>query len=78
VPRYFFHLVGAPDYLDDPEGQEFASLDAAEDCARESAQEVVGEKIRFGEDRATCAFDIKDSGSRTLSTISFSASSDSH
>jgi hypothetical protein len=73
MPRYFFHMKGAPDRLDDPEGQEFASLEAAQECARQSARQLAADGIRAGLDCSAYPFEIKDSDGRTVAIVPFSA-----
>ena len=77
MPLYFFHLSGAPDRFDDPEGQDFASLEEAAECAYRSAREVVADAIATGLDHSACTFEIRNSDSRTLTEVTFSASRDS-
>jgi hypothetical protein len=73
MPHYFFHLNGAPDRLDDPEGQDFASLEAAQEYARKSARELLADGIVAGQDRSACTFEIKDIAGRTLAIVPVTA-----
>jgi hypothetical protein len=73
MPHYFFHLKGAPDRLDDPEAQEFGSLEAAQDYARQSARELLADGIAAGQDRSACTFEIRDAEGRTVAIVPVTA-----
>ena len=77
MPLYFFHLPGAPDGVDDPEGQFFAGLEEATEYTYQSAREVVAHAIGSGQDHSACTFEIRDAEGRTLTMVTFSASRDS-
>ncbi|WP_062017978.1 hypothetical protein [Aureimonas sp. AU4] len=49
MTRYFFHLYRADTFIQDFEGEEFASLDRAKKEAVEAARELVATAVRMGQ-----------------------------
>ena len=62
MPRFFFHIrTRDGQFLKDPEGQEFANLQAVEDDAMASAKEILAEGLLAGKPVLTGdAFEIFD------------------
>ena len=49
MPRYFLHVQSSSDILEDPVGQEFDDLAAAEREAAAAACELMAEALRWGQ-----------------------------
>lgn len=49
MPRYYLHIRDGARFIEDFEGQDYSSLDAARDDAVVSARQMMAEKVRHGE-----------------------------
>ena len=74
MPRYFLHVQSSSDILEDPVGQDFDDLAAAEREAAAAACELMAEALRRGKplglQRKVL---INDAAGRTVSTVPFAA-----
>ena len=71
LPRYFFNVVAAAGSVDDDEGTELASLEAARAEALDDARALMSDAIRGGSDISGRHIDICDSAGAVLMTVEF-------
>ena len=69
---YFFHLSGAPERIDDPDGEEFSDDAAARAAAVCAAREIVGDGIKVGRDATDGSFEVKNEAGQIVATVPFS------
>ncbi|MGE0853787.1 MAG: hypothetical protein AB7O44_29935 [Hyphomicrobiaceae bacterium] len=74
MPRYFLHVQSSSDILEDPVGQDFDDLAAAEREAAAAACELMAEALRWGKPLGLQRkMLINDAAGRTVSTVPFAA-----
>ena len=71
MPRFFLDVLNGHDVREDPEGQEFADLDAALAEAVASAQYLVAHGILRHEDLSERSFLVRDENVQTVATVPF-------
>ena len=72
MPHYFLHLRDGAQLFEDPEGQLFDDLAAAEHEATQGARDVMADSLRFGQPlRVHREIVVSDSEGRTVSTVAF-------
>ena len=71
MPRFFFDVLHGQAAREDPEGQDFADLDAAITEAVVSARDLVAHGILRNEDVSGRSFLIRDENQQTLATVPF-------
>jgi len=71
MSRFFLDVLHGREVREDPEGQEFADLDAARVEAVTSAQYLVAHGILRNEDMSDRSFLIRDENEQTVATVSF-------
>jgi hypothetical protein len=72
MPHYFLHLRDGSHLSEDPEGQMFDDLAAAEREATEGAREVMADSLRFGQPLGVHReIVVSDDAGRTVSTVAF-------
>lgn len=72
MPHYFLHLRDGSELFEDPEGQMFHDLAAAEHEATEGAREAMADRLRFGQPLgAHREIVVSDSEGRAVSTVAF-------
>lgn len=69
--RFFFHLREGGTRIEDPEGQELPSLDAAKAEAEAAVREILAERIRSGRAIDGSCVEIADEAGRILATVRF-------
>ena len=73
MARYFFHLLGPGEsVLRDEEGQEFASIEDAEQEALESIREILSESALDGTGPAGRSLQIADEQGTVLKSLLYS------
>ena len=74
MPRYFLHVQDGSDILEDPCGQDFTDLPAAEREAAASARDLMAEALRCNEPLGLKKkMLVNDAAGRTVFTITFGA-----
>ena len=71
MPRFFLDVLNGHDVREDPEGQEFADLDAALAEAVASAQYLVAHGILRNEDLSERSFLVRDENDQTVASVPF-------
>ena len=71
MPRFFLDVLNGHEVREDPEGQEFADLDAALAEAVTSAQYLVAHGILRNEDVSSRSFIIRDENDQAVATVPF-------
>jgi len=71
MPRFFLDVLYGGEVREDPEGQDFADLDAALAEAAASAQYLVAHGILRREDVSDRSFLIRDESAQTVATVPF-------
>src|SRR5690349_21042803 len=71
MPRFFLDVLHGREVREDPEGQEFADLDAARAEAVASAQYLVAHGILRNEDLSDRSFLLRDEDEQTVATVPF-------
>src|SRR5215207_9506558 len=71
MPRFFLDVLNGREVREDPEGQEFADLDAARAEAVASARDLVAYAIMRDEDLSGRSFLIRDETEQTVATVPF-------
>ena len=69
--RFFFHIVGMPQRIEDPEGEDFDSLEVAQASATLAARELLTAHIQRGLGFEGYAIEIADANGVTKATIPF-------
>ena len=72
MPRFFFHLWDTKAFVPDPNGAEFPDLIAVWQRAKLSAQEILADGQRRGEDRSHWKLEVRDEADRTVLTAPLS------
>lgn len=72
MPWLYLHMRIGDDVMEDPDGEEFGSLEAARAEAIAAAREIMSAKIRRGElpERNSC-FEVTDSDGHPVLTVPF-------
>ncbi len=71
MPLFFFNIRTKTDLIKDLEGQEFASLDTARAEAILAAREIMGGRVKAGEDPDGSQFEITDCDQRVVLVVPF-------
>ena len=71
MPLYFFHLHECGIDLDDPEGRELMSLEAARTQAVAEARSIMASEVLEGRLCLACYIDITDTSRELLDTVAF-------
>ncbi|KAB1109316.1 hypothetical protein F4V89_27925 [Neorhizobium galegae] len=71
MPRYYFHLRKDGVLEEDPEGTEFATLDAAEEDAVQAVREIVADKVLADDIIEDDRFEIATADGTVLSEVRF-------
>jgi len=72
MPRYFLHIQDGADLLHDPDGQQFANLEAAQDEAMHVARELMADSLRAGRPLGLArAIVIADENGIVLAEVTF-------
>lgn len=72
MTRYFFHIRSRTERIEDPEGGDFDTLEAALAEARLAAREIMAEDVRRGQVAETRVFEIADARGRLVARLPFS------
>lgn len=72
MTRYFFHICSRAERIEDREGADFNTLNAALDDARLAAREILAEDVRKGQIDETRMFEIVDESGRLVARMPFS------
>ena len=71
--RFYTHVLYGTGLAEDPEGQEFASIEDASNSARHAARIIIAKEIEAGRDPIALEFRIQNEAGDRLSTISANA-----
>src|SRR3954462_2283233 len=71
MPRFFLDILDGRKLLADPEGQDFADLNAAITEAAASARDLVAYGLMRNEDVSGRSFLIRDENEQTVATVPF-------
>ena len=71
MTRYFFNLHECGIVTPDPEGREFASLQAAHEAAVEDARAIMCEEVGDGHLCLSCHIEIMDVGGQCVERVLF-------
>jgi hypothetical protein len=72
MPRFYLHIRKGDALAEDPEGDEFASMEAARDEAIAAAREIMSEQMQRGElPEPNSCLEIADQDGRLVLTVSF-------
>jgi hypothetical protein len=71
MPSFFLDVLNGSEVLEDPEGQDFADLDAAITEAVASARDLVAHAIMQNEDVSGRSFLIRAENEQTVATVPF-------
>jgi hypothetical protein len=71
MPRFFFHIREGDRLVRDPEGGEFADLEAAHAEAIACARDLAAEQVRKGETLAGRFVEVADHHAITLASVAF-------
>jgi hypothetical protein len=69
VPKFYFHLREGDILIEDPEGVEVVSLDAARFEAREAVRENIAEHLKAGQQLTLRGIEISDELGRPLAKV---------
>jgi hypothetical protein len=75
MPRYFFVVRGPAELVDDPEGQDLPSLEAARDAGSELARDIVRDSGLIWEN---WSLEIKDGAGETVLVVPFTDAAVKH
>ena len=76
MPHYFFHIRNRYGRIEDLEGSDFNTLQAALAEARLSAREILADDLRKGRRDEARLFELEDIGGRLVARLSFSEALD--
>ena len=76
MPHYFFHIRNRHGRIEDLEGSDFDTLQAALAEARLSAREILADDLRKGRRDEARLFELEDIGDRLVARLSFSEALD--
>ncbi|GGD17088.1 DUF6894 family protein [Aureimonas glaciei] len=71
MSRYFLHIRDGDRFIEDFEGQDYSSLDAARDDAVVSARQMMAEKVRQGEALDGQVIEIWNEAGSCVATVVF-------
>ena len=71
MPLYFFHLHECGIDLDDTEGHDFATLEAARTQAITEARSIMAAEVLEGRLCLACYIDIASASAESLDTVAF-------
>lgn len=71
MTRYFFHIRSRTERIEDREGADFDTLDAAVTEARLAAREILAEDVRKGQVDDTRLFEIFNERGELVARLSF-------
>ncbi len=71
MTHYFFHICSRTERIEDREGADFATLEAALIEARLAAREILAEDLRKGHVDKTRLFEIVDDEGRLVARMPF-------
>ena len=71
MTRYFFHICSRTERIEDWEGADFDTLEAALAEARLAAREILAEDLRKGQVDETRRFEIVDDQGRLVGRLPF-------
>ncbi|MBV9903713.1 MAG: hypothetical protein JO346_03935, partial [Alphaproteobacteria bacterium] len=69
MPRYFFDVIESGRVIPDPDGSEMGGPDEAISYCRQSAREILAQRVRFGDRVGNTTIRIRDSEQATLCEI---------
>lgn len=69
--RYYLHMRSGETFMEDPDGEEFANLDAAKEEAIRSAREIMADRLRVGLPLDGQTFEIHDEDGNLVATVPF-------
>lgn len=71
MPRFHFHMRDGDRIIEDPDGANLPSLDAARAKATAAIREAASRPLRLGQDLTGRRFEIADESGRVLATVAF-------
>jgi hypothetical protein len=71
MPRYFLHIHDGETIIPDPDGRDYADLEAALFDAREGAREMLAEKLLKGAELDGQRIEIMDADGALVDTVMF-------
>jgi hypothetical protein len=71
MPRYFFHIKDKANTIRDEEGTELQDLDAVREEAKESARQIMTDKLLLGQLADDEVFVVTDEQGETVLTFAF-------
>jgi hypothetical protein len=71
MPRFFLHLRDGTDELLDPDGSEFADLEALQASVLANARSIIGDEARSGTIDLRQRIDAEDDGGNIVHSLSF-------
>lgn len=71
MPHLFMHIQHGDELIEDPDGQEFASLDDAKACAIAAARELMVAQLLRGEPLDGHKFKLTDRDGETVMVVPF-------
>ncbi|MCT7664087.1 DUF6894 family protein [Shinella kummerowiae] len=71
MTHYFFHICSRTERIEDREGADFDTLDAALNEARLAAREILAEDLRKGNVDETRLFEIVDERGELMARVPF-------
>ena len=72
MPRFYLHVWKDDIFVEDPDGGDFLTVEAARDEALVAAREIMSEQVRLGElPEPTDRFEITDNDGHLVLTVSF-------
>jgi hypothetical protein len=71
MTHYFFHICSRTERIEDREGADFDTLDAALAEARLAAREILAEDLRKGQVDETRLFEIVDERGELMARVPF-------
>ena len=69
--RYYFNVRDGDTYIQDPEGSELGSTEAAIDEAKANAREMMAERLRTGEILNGQVFEVTTETGEIIGKVSF-------
>jgi hypothetical protein len=74
MPRYFLHIQDGADLTEDPDGDEYVDVAAAEREAAEDARQLMAECLRWGKPlQASREMVISDARGIVISSVAFAS-----
>ena len=69
MPRFHFHIRDGATLLEDREGADFASVDAAREDAAAASREVLAERLQAGQPLDGLQLEIRDEAGQLVATV---------